>query len=377
MRRLIVVCIILSIILISAVHAGNGKVIYLYSGDLAKSRADGAHAPKHGRMDLIEADLSSGKRSVLVKNLFNKPFAGLNYANMAVSHDGRYAAIPQDDNGIKLWDRKTKRVKSIYPEYTNEELYWSNSNRYLVFAPAYPEDPTKIYDTYTGRMKTYTGNVEMSCAAWSAKRDDRIFAVNAPKKGSTVYLQSFTGRRRVLLRWSDNIYRIAEFGYGSSYALCDSAGVFIYKPNGMIRRMQIYRSRNDPWDVEFMPQPNGSWMAALASYVYGEPHINNDLALYVFRSGDNRSRCIAKWQISYSSIQPNSGSVTEMSLAGWTAGTSKVVLKGQVIWGGESILDNRGDRSIFMTFDIPDGRKGKKIFDSGPGCLSAVWWPGK
>ncbi|MEN6372835.1 MAG: hypothetical protein ABFD64_12585 [Armatimonadota bacterium] len=394
MRNLVLICLVLSVMSVSAAQAGLGRVVYLHSADLAKSSADGALAPRSGRVDLVETDLSLGKRSILINGFFNGALEDFSDASIAVSHDGRYIAIGQNSTitisegdspgeptitripkGLRLWDRKTRQVKVIYSGFTNDQLLWSGSDRYLAIIDPYSEGPVRIYDAVAGRMRAYSGYSELTCVAWSAKRDEIILVLPA-EKGSVVYAQPVIGRRRVLFKWHDSIDEIAEFGNNSGYALCDGIGVLLYKPGGMTKRLSVNRSHNDPWDVILQPQLNGSWMAALSSYSYGEPHINDDKALYVFRFNGSAFQRIAKWSTSYLSIQPNGGSIMLMETAGWLGDISKVVLRGQAIWGGEAVVDNRRDRFVFWTFDVSGGRTGKKIFDTGPGCLSAVWWPG-
>jgi len=394
MRIFVTIFIVLAVVSASTVQADLGRVIYLHSDDLAKSSADEALAPHSGRVDLVESNLSSGNQLVLIKGFFNGALGDFRDSSIAISRDGRYIAIGQKPtitvsegdspdeptitmtpNGLRLWDRKTRLVKVIYPGFTHEQLLWSGSGRYLAIIDPYSEGPVRIYDAVTGRTRTHSGYVEFTCAAWSAKRDEIILVVST-KKGSTAYAQPIAGRRKVLFKWHDSIDAIAALGDGSGYVLCDSKGVCIYKLGGRTKRLPIYRSHNDPWGITFQAQPNGLWIAALSSYSYGEPHINDDKALYVFRSDGSGFQRMAKWSTSYLSIQPSGGSIALMELAGWLNNTYRVVLRGQVIWGGEAVVDNRSDRFVFWTFDVPSGRVGKEIFDTGPGCLSAVWWPG-
>lgn len=391
MRVFVIICIMLAVVSVSAVQADLGRVVYLYSAELAGSSTNGASEPSMGHVEFVETDLTSGKRSTLIHDFFNGPLEDFRDSNIAVSPGGRYIAIGQnptitlsqvgpasDDltiartpNGLRIWDRKTGKAKVVYPEYVGGQLLWSRSGRYLAFS----EDPVRIYDTSTGRMSVFSGFDEISCEVWSAKRDELIVAVTDKTKGSTVYAQPVNGRRRVLFKWHDSIDAIAALGDGSSYALCDSVGVLVYKPGGKARRIPIHRPHNDLWGIELRAQPNGLWVAALSSYPFGEPHVNDHKALYVFRSDGSAFQRMAKWSTSYLRIQPNGGSITLMRPAGWLNGASKVVLRGQVIWGEDSV-DNRNDRFAFWTFDVPNGRSGKKIFDTGPGCLSAIWYPG-
>ncbi len=389
MRNLIMICLALMLAPASVVRADRGRVICLYSGKLAASTESGANAPTEGNIDLVEYDLRSGKRSVLVKNFSSGNLH--DFSDLVVSCDGRFVAVGKsptltgsndgDDikltpNGLLLWDRKTKLLKTIYPGYTNEQMLWSSSGRYLAILDSYSEGPIRIYDAFTGRMHVYSGYSGFTCAAWSARREELTVVVSTVKKGSTIFAQPAIGHRRVLFRWHDTIDAIAALGDGSGYALCDGVGVFLHKTKGQTNRLPIRRSHNDPWDITFQPQPNGPWTAALSSYSYGEPHINTDEALYVFKSDGRALRRIAKWHSSYLSIQPNGGSIVFMRPVGWLENSSKVVLRGQVTWGGEAVVDNRSDQFQFWTFDVPQARTGKMIFDSGPGCLCAVWWPG-
>ncbi|MEN6355565.1 MAG: hypothetical protein ABFD83_00615 [Armatimonadota bacterium] len=388
MRNLMLICLVLAVVSVSTVRADHGRVVYLYSAELAKSSDNGANAPTSGRIDVMESDLRSGKRSTLINGFYNGAYQDFAGSSIAVSCNGGYVAIGQSPtiaaisdadikltpSGLRLWDRKTRRVRTIYPGYTNEQLLWSGSGRYLAIVDPYSDGPVRIYDAYLGRMKAYSGYGGFTCAAWSAKRNELILVVSSTKKGSTIYAQPVTGRRRVLFRWRDTIDAVAELGDGTGYALCDGIGVFLYKSNGRTKRLPIHRSHNDPWGITLLSQSKGSWMAALASYSYGEPHVNTDEALYALKSDGCAFRRIAKWQSSYLSIQPDGGSIIFMEAVGWLKNPSKVVLRGQVTWGGEAVVDNRSDQFQFWTFDMPHARIGKMIFDSGPGCLSAAWW---
>ena len=396
MRTAAVALLALVTVFSAPVQAGRGRVVYLRCEELAKCKLNGAFAPISGRVDLMEFDVSSGKRSVLAKGLFNGELRDFRESSIVVSHDGRYVAIGQGatiegrdgdlpdgpyvwlkPNGLHLWNRKTRQIKDIYPEFNFHGLLWSSSSRYLAILGPYSEHPVRIYDALSGRMRDHSGYAEFTCAAWSAKREELIVVVPGSKGGSTVYALSVAGKRRVLFKWGDSIDAIAEFADGSGYALCDSKGVVFYKPNGKTKRLPIYRSGRDLWGVEFQPQPVGSRMAVMSSYAFGEPHINDEKVLYAFRSGGGGFERMARWGTSYLSVQPSGGSITLMSLAGWVRGTSKVVLRGKVVWGGEAVTDNRTDRFVFWTFDVPRGRAGTKVFDTGPGCLSAGWWSGK
>ncbi len=388
MRNLMLICLVFTLTSVSAVRADHGRVVYLYSAELAKNRHSGSYAPMSGHIDIMESDLRSYKRSTLINNFYTGAFQDFTDSSIAVSCNGRYIAIglrpsisaissayiTRTPNGLRLWDRKTMQVRTIYPGYTYEQLLWSDSGRYLAVVDTYPDGPIRIYDASLGRMRAYSGYGRLICAAWSTKRDELILAVSSAKKGTTIYAQPVTGRRRVLFRWHDTIDAIAEVGDGTGYALCDGTGVFLYKTNGKIKRLPIRRSHNDPWEITMLSQPKGSWIAALASYSHGEPHINNDEVLYAFLSGGQVFRRVAKWQYSYLNAQPDGSKIILMEPVGWLRNPSKVVLRGQITWGGEAVMDNRSDQFKFWTFDVPHARTGKMIFDTGPGCLLAAWW---
>lgn len=367
MRKLIV-CSALLVMVASATCAANlGRVICVYSAELAASKATtGSLTTIPSRTDLVETDLNTGKRSVLASEVRYSDHS------LFVSPDGRYLAMPNemtlDDDGWKpkglmLWDRKTGRLSNIHPGYHSGTPIWSRSGRYLAIPDTYSET-LSVYDTSTCRLRSLAQYDKLISLTWSAKGDELIVVMPA-KKRCAVYSQPIAGKQRVLFKRPYGIDPIAASGDGSGFVFYD-ADVWSYGRKGAVK-VSIRPARDNPWEIVFAPQPDRSRMAALASYNWGEPHLNYDHALYVFQSGVGTAKRIAKWG-------PDGDSAEQ--LAGWLKDGSAVVVREQVEWGSDGPADYRRDRWMFRTFDIPNGRSGKLIFDSGPGCLAAVWWPG-
>jgi hypothetical protein len=388
MRKLMV-CFTLLAMLAPAACANPGGVVYLYSAELAKSKDGSANDRVTRKADLMESDLTTGRKSVLVSGFYTGELDALNDASISVCRGGRYVAIgvrqtmdvsdggiTSKPNGLHLWDRTTRRTTVIYLDYNMEGLVWSESGRYLAILNPDSDGPLRVYDVSAGKMHVFPKYAGFADATWATKRDALIIAIPMAKKGSVILAQPMNGQSMKLFNWPRAVDSIAEFAGGSGYALCDSVGVWTYKPGGKAKRLPISRVQDDPWGVDFAPAHSGEGMAAMESYSFGEPHLNNQSTLYLFRLSDKVPRRIARWNSSLLSVQGEDGiAVEQIALAAWLSGDCAVVLYANVSWPlGDGI---RQDWSRFYLFPVPNGQSGKLIFDSGPGCLSAVWWPGK
>lgn len=374
MKRLVAFCALLVSAGMSA-NASYGKLIYAQTPDKRP----------YGPSDVFERNLDTGKSQVVISHKsFPKGFRGF-ISYLDISRDGRYLMIgeftkPYEGNSIPaipnisrvwLWDRKTHHVDAV-PRPSGSPVGWSQGNRYFAFL----EYDTQVswYDVLTVKPKSAKLPKPCQDAVWSSTRESLLLACADYDDKTRVYEQPVSGTRRVLLSRLVGIESLAHSPDGQSYALSDGKSVYTTgKGRTSKRRIPIATDPDHLNNVNFLYNSAGGKLAIINRYSYGEPAVNTNESLWVADVSNGKATSLASW---VTSVPPYDGTTVFHSIEGWASDSKSVLVSAEI--SSDSKYGYRSDWRQIWAYNL-DGpkNKGRKLFDSGPGCLVITWYPGK
>lgn len=370
MKRLVFLVVLLLAAGTSAT-ASYGKLIY----------AETLDKRPYGPSDVFERNLDTGKSQTIISHKsLPKEFRGY-ISYLSVSGDGRYMMIGEwtkayEVNTIPatpriarlwLWNRKTHRLVAV-PRLSGGPIGWSHGNRYFAFL----EYDTQVswYDTVTGKSKSARLPKTCDLAVWSSTRDSLLLACAGDDEKTSVYEQPVSGARRVLFGGLVGIQSLDQSPDRQSYVLCDGKSVYTMG-KGRKRRLPIATDPDHLNNADFSYNSTGSRLAILNSYSYGEPAVNIDESLWVADMKTGKATNLTSW---VTDVPPGDGSTTIYhSPAGWSSDGRSIIISSEI--SSDSKFGYRSDWSQIWAYSLTGPKnKGRKLFESGPGCLAITWY---
>lgn len=353
---------LLSVVFLISTACAEEKLIYLYTGAYPEPDGEYYSMPRDGQVDLMEFVLGSGKRTVLKENLLYGNLRDASNSDIAVSPDGRFVAvgIPPDidlyrdeaknedvfykiPNGLILWNRTSGTAVNIFEGFEREDIVWSKSGRYLKIIG---DESVKYYDVKENRI------VNECIEDIQEEYDKKLEAV----------LQIET------------LIKIEDL---DKYVFSCFSGSDEYRKEDLIISGNQTDEEGEYWYVIISKHPKKPVAAVLLSRSYGEPGIFYDEKLYVYYLDKNKKIEIGDWRDSFIDSLQGATSNTMRYLCGWLCGKDEFVVKEDITFPGAEPGIVRTDMCILRAYELQGDATGKVIFDSGPGCLNAVWWANK